>query len=284
MTAASMALTAAVLMHVAWNLLARASHPDTRFLWWALVGYLVVLGPWSLYALATEANWSYSLAGLLAVSALANSLYFLVLGAAYRRAPVALVYPIARSSPLLIALWSSLLFGEVIAVSGWLGILISVVGLLLLAASARHGDSRRAVTWAVIAAFATSMYSLSNKFAVPSLPTYGSQLGLVSVDLAVSFIALSLEQRMRLGHWRPSVMPPVSRWLPAGLFIGNAYGLVIFAMQYLSAAYAVAFTNAGIVIAGLLSVFAFKEREHAGRRIAVMVVITVGLAVLAASA
>ena len=284
MTAASMALTAAVLMHVAWNLLARASHPDTRFLWWALVGYLVVLGPWSLYALATEANWSYSLAGLLAVSALANSLYFLVLGAAYRRAPVALVYPIARSSPLLIALWSSLLFGEVIAVSGWLGILISVVGLLLLAASARHGDSRRAVTWAVIAAFATSMYSLSNKFAVPSLPTYGSQLGLVSVDLAVSFIALSLEQRMRLGHWRPSVMPPVSRWLPAGLFIGNAYGLVIFAMQYLSAAYAVAFTNAGIVIAGLLSVFAFKEREHAGRRIAAMVVITVGLAVLAASA
>ena len=53
MTAAALALTAAVLMHVAWNLLARASHPDTRFLWWALVGYLVVLGPWSLYALVT---------------------------------------------------------------------------------------------------------------------------------------------------------------------------------------------------------------------------------------
>ena len=58
MTAAALALTAAVLMHVAWNLLARASHPDSRFLWWALVGYLVILGPWSLYALATEAHWS----------------------------------------------------------------------------------------------------------------------------------------------------------------------------------------------------------------------------------
>lgn len=55
MTAAVLALTAAVLMHVAWNLLARASHPDSRFLWWALVGYLIVLGPWSLYALVTEA-------------------------------------------------------------------------------------------------------------------------------------------------------------------------------------------------------------------------------------
>jgi phosphonate utilization associated putative membrane protein len=283
MTAAALALTAAVLMHVAWNLLARASHPDTRFLWWALVGYLVVLGPWSLYALITQAHWSLDLAGLLVISALANSLYFLVLGAAYRRAPVALVYPIARSSPLLIALWSSLLFGEVIAASGWLGILVSVVGLLLLAASARHGDSRRAVTLAVIAAVATSVYSLSNKFAVTSLPTYGAQLGLVSVDLTASFIALSLEQRVRLGRWRPSAMPPVSRWLPAGLFIGNAYGLVIYAMQYLSAAYAVAFTNAGIVIAGLLSIFAFGEREHARRRIAAIVVVAGGLAVLAFS-
>lgn len=284
MTAAALALAAAVLMHVAWNLLARASHPDSRFLWWALVGYLVVLGPWSLYALATEAQWSYSLAGLLVVSALANSLYFLVLGAAYRRAPVALVYPIARSSPLLIALWSSLLFGEIIVASGWIGILISVGGLLLLAASARHGDSRRAVQWAVIAAFATSVYSLSNKFAVVSLPTYGSQLGLVSVDLTASFIALSLEQRLRLGRWRPPTAPSVSRWLPAGLCIGNAYGLVIYAMQYLSAAYAVAFTNAGIVIAGLLSIFAFGEREHARTRLIAIAVITGGLAMLVLSA
>jgi phosphonate utilization associated putative membrane protein len=284
MTAAALALTAAVLMHVAWNLLARASHPDSRFLWWALVGYLVILGPWSLYSLATEARWSYGLAGLLVVSALANCLYFLVLGAAYRLAPVALVYPIARSSPLLIALWSSLLFGEVIATAGWLGILVSVGGLLLMASSAWHGDGRRVLALAVTAAFATSIYSVSNKFAVASLPTYGSQLGLVSFDLTSSFIALSIEQRVRFGRWRPATVPPIIRWLPAGLFIGNAYGLVIFAMQYLSAAYAVAFTNAGIVIAGLLSIFAFKEREHAGRRIAAIAVITVGLGLLAWSA
>jgi len=284
MNTAALALTAAVLMHVAWNLLARASHPDSRFLWWALVGYLVILGPWSLYALATEAHWSYSLVGLLVVSALANSLYFLVLGAAYRRAPVALVYPIARSSPLLIAVWSSLFFGEVIAAGGWIGILVSVGGLLLMAASARHGDSRQALLWAVIAALATSVYSLSNKLAVASLPTYGAQLGLVSTDLFTSFVALSIEQRVRLGRWRPPAMPPITRWLPAGLFIGNAYGLVIFAMQYLSAAYAVAFTNAGIVLAGLLSILVFGERERWRTRLAAIAIITAGLGVLAFSA
>ena len=284
MTAAALALTAAVLMHVAWNLLARASHPDSRFLWWALVGYLVILGPWSLYALATEAHWSYSLAGLLAISALANSVYFLVLGAAYRHAPVALVYPIARSSPLLIAVWSSLFFGEVIAAGGWIGILVSVGGLLLMAASARHGDSRQALLWAVIAALATSVYSLSNKLAVASLPTYGAQLGLVSTDLFASFVALSIEQRVRLGRWCPPAMPPIIRWLPAGLFIGNAYGLVIFAMQYLSAAYAVAFTNAGIVLAGLLSILVYGERERWRTRLTAIAIITAGLGVLAFSA
>lgn len=281
MTAAALALTAAVLMHVAWNLLARASHPDTRFLWWAIVGYLIVLGPWSLHALATEAVWSQELAALLVLSALANAVYFLVLGAAYRHAPVALVYPIARSSPLLIALWSSILFDEFILASGWIGIVVSVAGLLLLSTSARHGDSRRAVGWALLAAFATSVYSLSNKFAVPSLPTYGSQLGLVSVDLLVSLCALSLEQRLRLKRWLPASRPPLRRWLPAGLFIGNAYALVIYAMQTMSAAYAVAFTNAGIVIAGLLSVFAFGEREHFATRLAAIGVVAAGLTILA---
>jgi drug/metabolite transporter (DMT)-like permease len=72
--------------------------------------------------------------------------------------------------------------------------------------------------------------------------------------------------------------------VPGGLFIGNAYGLVIFAMQYLSAAYAVAFTNAGIVVAGLLSIFVFGERERWRMRLAAMVIVTSGLAVLVISA
>jgi phosphonate utilization associated putative membrane protein len=278
---AALALAAAVLMHVAWNLLARASRPDARFLWWALAAYLVVLGPWSLAALVSEARWSWSLAGLFALSALANAVYFLVLGAAYRRAPVALVYPIARSSPLLIALAGTLVLGEMLAGGGWLGIALTVAGLLLLASSSWHGEGRRVLALAVTAAAATTVYSLSNKAAVADLPTYGAQLGLVTVDLLASFAALSLEQRLRLGRVRPPARPPLARFLPAGVFIGNAYGLVIYAMQFLPAAYAVAFTNAGIVLAGLLSIFWFGEREHWRRRLAAIGVVSGGLAVLA---
>ena len=55
-------------------------------------------------------------------------------------------------------------------------------------------------------------------------------------------------------------------------------------MQSISSAYAVAFTNAGIVLAGLLSIFAFGERERRGTRLAAIAVITCGVAVLAYSA
>lgn len=65
-------------------------------------------------------------------------------------------------------------------------------------------------------------------------------------------LALSLEQRLRRCRWQP-------------------------------AAHAIAFTNAGIVIAGLLSMFVFGEREHWPIRLAAMALVAGGLAVLAFS-
>jgi hypothetical protein len=65
---AAAALALSVAMHVAWNLAARRAEPDARFLWWALLGYLLVIGPWSLVALIRWADWSGSLAMYLAIT------------------------------------------------------------------------------------------------------------------------------------------------------------------------------------------------------------------------
>src|SRR5690606_29525961 len=104
MSLALAAIALAVVMHVTWNLLARRADPRSDFLWWGLAGHLVLIGPWSVWALVRGTQWSPGMVVALAVTAAANSVYFLSLRAAYRRAPVALVYPLARSSPLLIAL------------------------------------------------------------------------------------------------------------------------------------------------------------------------------------
>jgi phosphonate utilization associated putative membrane protein len=282
-TLAILALGASVLMHVAWNLLARHSPPGSRFLWWGLAAHLLIFGPWSLYQLVTRADWSGRLAQLLLITAATNGLYFIALARAYHYAPVALVYPIVRSSPVLIALWGMALFGENLSPTGWAGILLSVAGVLWLGNTAEHGDARHALPWAAVAALCTSVYSLSDKAAVAALPTLGTQLGFVTASYAVSFTVLSLQNRRATGRWRPAVAPPLKYWLPGGLFIGTAYAMVIHAMQYIPAAYAVAFTNAGILLAGLLSMTVFGERARWRARLFAIALAAGGLAILAAA-
>jgi len=57
-----------------------------------------------------EGQWSSVLVIALSITAVMLSVYFIYLRYAYQKAPIALVYPIARSSALLIALWSLLFF------------------------------------------------------------------------------------------------------------------------------------------------------------------------------
>jgi phosphonate utilization associated putative membrane protein len=278
---AAAALTASVAMHVAWNLQTRRAKPDARFLWWALAGYLAVIGPWTLVLLIRHADWSGPLALYLFVTCAAEALYFVALGIAYRHAPVPLVYPIARSSPIWIALWTTLLFGAVLSAQGWIGIAVVVAGVLWLAWTARGGELWRALPWALVAALGTSIYSTSNKQAVAALPGYFTQLGYVTVTLLVAWIALSIENRHFTGRFVPARAPNLLNATLGGVFIGNAYALVIHAMQYIPAAYAVAFTNAGIVVAGLIAMLWLGERERWRARLAAMLVICAGLALLA---
>ena len=61
------------------------------------------------------------------------------------------------------------------------------------------------------------------------------------------------------------------------LFVGIAYALVIHAMLFMPAAYVVTFTNAGLVLATLLSIFVFGEKERALTRLMAVLVISFGI-------
>ena len=280
MDSAFVAIALSVLMHVAWNLLAR--HVDSRcnYLWWGLLAHLIMLGPWALWRLIADSHWNKELVVAMLVTATANSFYFIALRKSYHYAPVALVYPLVRSSPVLIAFWAWLIFGQDISVWGVIGIGISVMGLWLLAITAKNGDTKHALPWALVAAFATSIYSLSDKVAVGYLPSFGSQLGFITIGYLASFIALSSIQYRESKSLAPKYRPRLSYILIGGLFIGVAYALVVRAMLELPAAYVVAYTNAGIVLATILSIWIFKEREYWIRRSLAASTVTIGLVVL----
>lgn len=274
-------LALSVAMHVTWNLIARQQHPEAYPLWWVLLAHLVLLGPWGFWALLHEVQWSPAFVGLLLSSALANVLYFIALAKAYEQAAVAFVYPLVRSSPLLIALWGSLLLGQIVDINGWLGIGISVAGLGLIASTARTTGDRRALPWALLAMLSTSIYSLSDQVATRHIDSFMGLVGFLSVGYLCAWLSLTLLLKRRTGSALPPRRIHAAAWLVGGLCIGLAYALVIHAMRTLPSAEVVTYTNAGIVLATLLSIFWFREREHWQRRMGGAVVVMLGLAVLA---
>ena len=71
----------------------------------------------------------------------------------------------------------------------------------------------------------------------------------------------------RRGRWWPGQHPGVWPLLIGAAVVGSGYALVIGTMRVIPAAYAVALSNLGIVVAALLSVLVFREREHAAQRL-----------------
>lgn len=277
MNEAALALAASVVMHVGWNLLARHQPANTYALWWALGAHLLILGLWGLPALIADTRWTAEFAALLAISAVANGVYFVALRRAYSHAPVALVYPVVRSSPLLIALWGMLLFGDSLSAMVWAGIVVSVAGLLLMASGDHRGGEGKAMPWALLAMLATSAYSVSDKAATESVDSFRGLVGFVSVGYLMAWLALGVEHRRTQGRWLPAARPAWYVVLAGGLCVGLAYALVIHAMRFMPAAEAVAYTNAGIVLACLASVVVFRERQFWRRRLTGAGIILSGL-------
>jgi phosphonate utilization associated putative membrane protein len=272
-------ITFSVLMHVSWNMMARHVNPDTDFLWWGLLGHIVLLGGYGLYHLA-QADWSWTLAGLIAISAFANSVYFLSLRQAYALAPVAFVYPIARSSPILVALWAWWLLDESLSGLAWLGILVSILGLWMLGSTVKHNPNPKVLIWTLSAAFFTSIYSLSDKAISLRVHDFSALLGVVTIGFFAAWVTLTIYRKRHCNSIIPPNRPHLGIWLAGSLFIGSAYALVMLAMQTLPTAYVVSMTNLGILLAVVLSMLFFKDRDHLKQKLIATLFIMSGLLTL----
>jgi phosphonate utilization associated putative membrane protein len=276
------ALALAVLMHVAWNLLARQVTPAAHFLWWAVGAHILLFAPWTLPAFAKAIAVDPVLGATVLVTGLANGVYFIALRHAYRLAPAGAVYPLARSAPLLVALGETLLFGRVLPPMAWAGVALSVFGLWLIAFDTRahaHGV-RRALPFAALAAVMTSVYSLSDKLATLRLPHIEDALAFVTATFVIAWAMLVVELKWREGRWRPAALPDLRALLIGSLTIGVAYALVIHAMRVLPAAYAVTLANGGILLTVVLGVVWLGEHAGWRRRLAGTATSAVGIAIV----
>ncbi len=276
-----LAVGLSVLLHVSWNLLTRRTHSDANFLWWIVGLHVLVFAPFALPAFLHAAQAAPVLYLCAAISGVANGLYFLGLRAAYHAAPASAVYPMVRSSPLLIALVETLFFARDFPLLSWLAILVSAAGLWLIATSSHDGVRRLSKAWpyALFAASMTVVYSLSDKVAAGHLDLHAA-LGYVCVNYAIGWLFLCGEQKYRTRRWLPTVTPSRRSLLVGTLGVGTAYALVIYAMRWLPAAYAVTLTNAGIVLTVLLGILWLKEHEGWRQRVFGAALVVIGLVVV----
>jgi len=279
--------------HSLWNLLAKLSAGPIAFMRQALRFSALCYAPLFLIFLFVV-DYSPTYLACILASGLAVGLFLFCLSKAYQYGQVSVAYPIARSFPILVVTWVLFLWGVTPSAVGMAGILLVVVGCFVLPlGSFSMGPNgftpanylNRSCFWALLAAIATSFFSVIDKYAAVNMPT-------TPVDLAIYYrinyvylqnlVALLVMEICTLRLKQPHPVAHRSYALFAGLIFLISYSLILFALTSDPVAYVVSFRQVSILITVLVSMFWIERQVSKPRLVGVGLifigVVMVGLA------
>jgi len=238
-TSALLLALAAAFVHALWNvLLARAADPRAATAVALVVAELVFAIPtwllWNVHA----AVWPFLIA-----SGTLQLLYFTMLVAAYRIAPLSVVYPIARGgAPVLVLVFGVLALGHGTSVGQVLGVCLVASGILLVRGS--RPTVGAGVVLGLLIAATIAVYTLVDKQGV----THAAALPYLELSMIIPSVAYaSSVSRSRM---RAEVHPAT---VVAGIATFGAYCMVLLALQRASAASVAAVRETSVVIGALLA-------------------------------
>src|SRR5438034_5501947 len=147
-TSALVLALAAAFVHALWNLLlARARNPEAATAV-ALVVAVVVFAPVAAAVWDVDGRvWPFVVG-----SAAFELLYFTLLAAAYRRAHLSVVYPLARgTAPVLVLVIGIIALGVGTSLRQVAGVVLVALGVLLVRGARIRTDARDVIFWLPIA-------------------------------------------------------------------------------------------------------------------------------------
>jgi drug/metabolite transporter (DMT)-like permease len=260
-------------LHAGWNLLGKSRAPSLAFFTMAMGSGGLIFSPLLLaepyLSELTVTFWAW-----LALSGLLQTLYMGGLAWGYATGEMSVLYPLARALPVLIVSVISvgLLGGELsrIAVAGIATILTGATCLVISnSRSVLPARGRTAgLAFALLAALATSAYTVVDKLALNKMLTLGySEMSagfsfMVLQALATPFWAIPLilcmpkerkEFRNLPAEWRLVVV--------TGLMITGTYGLVLIAMAVTAEiSLVIALRQLSIPLGVMAGIMILKER------------------------
>jgi drug/metabolite transporter (DMT)-like permease len=267
-TALAFALTAAVF-HALWNLLlARA--PDVQAATVvALLTAEIVFAPVAVVVWRVEpAVWPW-----LVGSGLLELAYFALLAAAYRRAPLSVVYPVARGgAPVLVLVVSVAVLGHGTSARQAAAVALVVLGILLVRGLA-HPDPA-GVVFGVAIACCIAGYTLIDKQGI----RHAGPIPYLELSMVLPTIAYAAAvARLRSGAAVRAAVGPAP--LVAGVATFVAYACVLAALARAPAAAVAAVRETSVVIAAGLAAVVLNERVTRWRLLGACAVVA-GIALL----
>jgi drug/metabolite transporter (DMT)-like permease len=271
-TALALALAAA-LVHAVWNLLiARARDSEAA----TAVAFLFALVPFTpAVALTWELDrgvWPF-----LAGGAALHVAYAALLGTAYGRADLSVVYPLARGlAPVLVLAVGVVALEVTTSAVDAAGVCAVGVGILLVRGLARPTDER-GVAFGIALAACIAGYTLTDKEGV----RHASPLTYLELELLVPALAYAawIVRRKGAAAVRAEVRPPA---LLAGAGMFGAYALALAALERAPAAPVAAVRETSIVIAAGLAAL-FLDEEVGPVRLFGAALVAAGVALIALS-
>jgi drug/metabolite transporter (DMT)-like permease len=269
-TSAFLLALAAAFVHALWNLLlARARDPEAAGAV-ALVTAVVVFAPVLVLAWELESEaWPY-----IAASSVLELVYFALLGAAYRRAEVSVVYPLARGvAPVLVLVVGVLALGAETTAVQALGVCLVGAGVLLVRGLRRPSDWT-GVLFGLAIACSIAAYTLVDDEGI----RFANAITYLELTLVVPAIGYASGVAWLKGGAALRAEVNVSAFV-AGLGMWVAYALVLAALARAEAAPVAAVRETSIVIATVGAALVLHERVGPSR-LAGGVLVAVGVALL----
>ena len=272
--------------HAVWNYSAKGSRDKDSFMLLMNVTSQFTLLPVFIILLK---DWSLPLRILpfLAISAIAEAAYFLSLSRAYDAGDLSIVYPVARSAPLFVAVIGAVFFGEALTTIGLVGILLILFGVYLLHLRTLHprnlleplrSFAGPAFGFAILAALATTAYSLSDNFGVSAINPLQYDLWLeFAITLALTPVVLKSRNWNSLRtEWGKTKL----KITLSGILMRGGYILVLVAMTLAPVGYLLALRQVSVVVGVILGVALLGE-GYSKPRILGSIIIFAGVYILA---
>ena len=270
-------------MHAFRNFFNKKAMDKQAFVWWYEVLGIIFFTPLFLFTLLHEGTNTHISISFIFLSGFVHFIYWYFLTKALEKGDLSLIYPIMRSSPALVLIFSIISLGENVSALGVAGILLVAIGVYIINMESlvfselfrpfRAMIRDRAIQFAFLTLFSVAGYTLVDKLAVSQMHpvVFAYIYPWISLSLFSSYIFKVKPNDVLKKEWRTHK----GSILICGVLSIFGYFLILVAFTMERMSYVVGLRQLSIVFAVLLGGQMLKEKNKR-IRIAASIIIFIG--------